>query len=250
MKFAPCADCGDLRQVGRRNLPEGEMRCQSCRRKRSARLALCAECGAEFKRANRARRFCSQACSSRHQWKSIRVSTPDDPHYRRAMRERSAPGLSQAKRKRLLAQWRRQARTCIYCGELATTIDHVLPLVRGGTNHEGNLAPCCKRCNSSKSGWTVVEWRSGLRLPPMREPLPWTFVAPSRALPKPPKPAKPTRPCCICGALTTNSFTCTEGCRKERHRRAMRDKYRARVGIPVDPNEPARAWKAALDVAC
>jgi hypothetical protein len=250
MKFIPCADCGDLRQVGRRNLPEGSMRCHPCRRKRSDRLVPCAGCGTEFRRANRKSKFCSRACFARSDGERRRISTPDDPHYRRQLRERSAPGLTQSQRKRLLERWRRQGLPCVYCGDVATTMDHVLPLVRGGTNHEGNLAPCCKRCNSSKAGWTVVEWRSGLRLPPMREALPWTFVAPSRITPKLPKPPRPTRPCCICGTLTTNPVTCSKDCSRERTNRTTRDKYRASVGIPVDPDEPSSFWKRRLDVAC
>lgn len=30
------------------------------------------------------------------------------------------------------------------------TVDHVKPVVRGGTNDPDNLVPCCRRCNSSK----------------------------------------------------------------------------------------------------
>lgn len=95
------------------------------------------------------------------------VRSPDDHRTKRQAREAVAPGLSAHYRRLLLKVWLRQHRRCTYCDDIATTMDHVLPLVRGGTNHEGNLTPCCKPCNSSKGGWTVVEWRSGLRLPQM-----------------------------------------------------------------------------------
>lgn len=36
------------------------------------------------------------------------------------------------------------------CTLVATTIDHVIPLSRGGTNWPSNLRPACKHCNSSK----------------------------------------------------------------------------------------------------
>jgi 5-methylcytosine-specific restriction endonuclease McrA len=175
----PCAVCGTLLWRGRTSLPPGQAICQPCRRaglSETMKEVLCLHCGASF-RTYRAK-FCSRTCFARFDGERRRISTPGDPHYRRQLRERSAPGLGQTQRKRLLDKWRRQLRACVYCGDLATTIDHVLPLVRGGTNHEGNLAPCCKRCNSSKAGWLVVEWRSGLRLPPMREALPWA-LAPS-----------------------------------------------------------------------
>lgn len=53
----------------------------------------------------------------------------------------------------------RDGETCRYCGRHATTVDHVIPLERGGTNDEANLVAACGRCNSSKAGKTLKEWR-------------------------------------------------------------------------------------------
>ena len=39
---------------------------------------------------------------------------------------------------------------CHYCGTLATTVDHVIPKSRGGTDALSNLVPACARCNYSK----------------------------------------------------------------------------------------------------
>ena len=39
---------------------------------------------------------------------------------------------------------------CVYCPALATTLDHVIPLSRGGPHTKDNLVPCCKSCNSKK----------------------------------------------------------------------------------------------------
>jgi 5-methylcytosine-specific restriction endonuclease McrA len=47
---------------------------------------------------------------------------------------------------------------CDYCGAIATEIDHVQPLSRGGTHDLNNLVPSCKSCNSSKKDKTVEEW--------------------------------------------------------------------------------------------
>lgn len=55
---------------------------------------------------------------------------------------------------------------CIYCGEPATDVDHIVSLRRGGTNHQANLAPACGPCNSSKGSRTYQEFvasRGGLR---------------------------------------------------------------------------------------
>lgn len=48
--------------------------------------------------------------------------------------------------------------TCVYCGRLATTFDHIIPSARGGEDSSDNLAPCCVRCNASKQERTPEEW--------------------------------------------------------------------------------------------
>ena len=50
---------------------------------------------------------------------------------------------------------------CIYCGADCSekyTIDHKVPLIRGGDNDIENLALCCKKCNSSKHDKTDIEY--------------------------------------------------------------------------------------------
>ena len=41
---------------------------------------------------------------------------------------------------------------CVDCGTTSDlTIDHVIPLARGGRNHESNMATRCEPCNSAKA---------------------------------------------------------------------------------------------------
>lgn len=37
-------------------------------------------------------------------------------------------------------------------------IDHIIPLIRGGTNWPSNLQALCPHCNASKSSKTMEEW--------------------------------------------------------------------------------------------
>jgi len=62
-------------------------------------------------------------------------------------------------------QWwqRRIARgRCHYCeracrpGEL--TMDHIVPIIRGGRSTRGNVVPACKECNNRKKYLLPVEW--------------------------------------------------------------------------------------------
>ncbi len=65
------------------------------------------------------------------------------------------------------SQWwkrRRAAGICHYCGgkfpvrEL--TMDHLVPLVRGGRSTKGNLVPACKDCNTKKQHRLAFEWET------------------------------------------------------------------------------------------
>ena len=52
--------------------------------------------------------------------------------------------------------------TCWYCGRQVgfnnLTMDHVIPLARGGRSTRDNLVPCCKECNTRKKSSLPVEW--------------------------------------------------------------------------------------------
>nr|WP_321468430.1 HNH endonuclease signature motif containing protein [uncultured Desulfobulbus sp.] len=52
--------------------------------------------------------------------------------------------------------------TCWYCGEKVgfhnLTMDHVIPLARGGRSTKDNLVPCCKECNTKKKNVLPIEW--------------------------------------------------------------------------------------------
>ncbi len=65
--------------------------------------------------------------------------------------------------------WKRQlARgVCHYCGRPVPpselTMDHVVPLVRGGKSTRGNTVTACKECNSKKKYLLPLEWDGYLR---------------------------------------------------------------------------------------
>lgn len=44
---------------------------------------------------------------------------------------------------------------CVYCGAPATTVDHVIPVAKGGTSDPGNLVAACIACNASKQARDV-----------------------------------------------------------------------------------------------
>lgn len=66
---------------------------------------------------------------------------------------------------------RRDRHTCAYCGAHAATVDHIVPLSRGGQNSWTNTVACCSACNTKKADHTPEE--AGM-------PLRWHPFAPTR----------------------------------------------------------------------
>ena len=67
------------------------------------------------------------------------------------------------------SQWwknRRSNGLCHYCQNTfpATemTMDHVVPLSRGGRTVKSNVVPCCKECNNQKKYMLPLEWTTYL----------------------------------------------------------------------------------------
>lgn len=229
-----CADCGVMMWHGTGSLPEGQARCRACRRANPQNLRQtdpgkyrgryktpCVDCAAPSSGVR------CRSCSAK-----VRTIRPADDHrVVRWERESASPGLGGAQRTRLLRTWKAQGRVCFYCPELATTVDHVIPLVRGGTNYEGNLVPCCRRCNSSKAARTVAEWRHGRQASAM-ESLP-DWVIPDRRVRKSKLKLKVWAEqlpafnlCCGCGGLAgPKAEWCSSACN-------ARTAYRRKVGIP------------------
>ncbi|MGH7400333.1 MAG: HNH endonuclease [Candidatus Rokuibacteriota bacterium] len=75
---------------------------------------------------------------------------------------------ARARELRRTAWWRRRIATglCHYCrravGASALTLDHVVPLVRGGRSIRVNMVPACKDCNHKKQSLLAWEWQAYL----------------------------------------------------------------------------------------
>lgn len=52
---------------------------------------------------------------------------------------------------------------CINCGSKEITLDHIIPISRGGRHSIGNLQPLCRSCNASKGTMFMVEWKQELQ---------------------------------------------------------------------------------------
>ena len=121
----------------------------------------CKTCGVVFtiprawiKKDNGQGQYCSLKCKTHttdHK-KIVRARV----FQARKNREKNAPGHATKEQVR----WRIEMTggMCYLCGDVATAIDHVIPLSRGGSNWPANMRPVCKRCNSKKRHRTYKEY--------------------------------------------------------------------------------------------
>jgi 5-methylcytosine-specific restriction endonuclease McrA len=65
--------------------------------------------------------------------------------------------------------WKRRCAKgrCHYCGQKTPagelTMDHIVPVARGGRSTKGNVVPACKSCNTRKKQLLPMEWEAYLR---------------------------------------------------------------------------------------
>jgi len=79
----------------------------------------------------------------------------DDEHIRRERRKAQELRHSQ--------WWKNELGkgVCYYCKKRfhprELTMDHIVPVIRGGFSRKGNVVPCCKECNTRKKYYLPVE---------------------------------------------------------------------------------------------
>jgi 5-methylcytosine-specific restriction protein A len=88
-------------------------------------------------------------------------NTADESHIRREKEK-----ARELRRK----QWWKQKidkGECGYCGAKFNpadlTMDHIVPLARGGMSTKGNVVPACKECNNKKKYLLPLEWEEYLQ---------------------------------------------------------------------------------------
>jgi len=155
-----CVNCGEeTPRQGRRRIRFCSKRCgerywgrQAYKRKYPPLLRKCLACAADIPTAaNRARKYCNKKCAGRNRSPEVVF------RYVHARRARLVGATASPLPKKMLARLRNAS--CTYCGGPGGTVDHVIPLSRGGHHAEGNLAPACGPCNSSKRDKLLIEWR-------------------------------------------------------------------------------------------
>lgn len=75
------------------------------------------------------------------------------------------------------AVFARDGGRCVYCGAVATSLDHVVPRSRGGAHAWDNVVSACGRCNHVKADRGIAELGWHLRrLPTVPSGVAWRIV--------------------------------------------------------------------------
>lgn len=124
---------------------------------------VCPECGARFRSSNPSQIYCYESCRKRARWKRREKSLGSHgSHVKRAKRY----GVEYDRTITLNKLIKRDGMTCYICGKTCTkddkrwgtfgpdypTIDHVIPLCKGGTHTWDNVRIACGECNDAKGG--------------------------------------------------------------------------------------------------
>jgi 5-methylcytosine-specific restriction endonuclease McrA len=112
--------------------------CANCRRKNK----ICEECGKSYKGT-------ANVCGSCHYY---RIGLERWHVYLSARRSRQNP------LPRGVYEEIRNSGPCVYCGKKSSTVDHIIPISRGGLEISENLVPACLPCNVSKHIRLLTEW--------------------------------------------------------------------------------------------
>lgn len=119
------------------------------------------------KRVSSACSTCRRKLAADHRRKYYASLPPDKRHTLTHARRAKDYGVVHVEysRTEILARWKR---ACAYCNGVATHLDHVHPLSKGGEDAEHNIVPACAPCNLSKGAKTLAEWAEtfGVEPPP------------------------------------------------------------------------------------
>jgi 5-methylcytosine-specific restriction endonuclease McrA len=144
-----CQKCADIKYVKMRT------RATMSSRKRRIKNRVCIGCGMVIWGYNlrfTTKRFCVDCKKIRRaetnkKWKAIYHKKKERTS---KIRQRRLVGIP----RKVLLELRRSTPMCPACGQFVEfegmSLDHIIPLSRGGEHKLSNLSPLCRRCNSRK----------------------------------------------------------------------------------------------------
>ena len=159
-----CSECGPAAKA------EVHKTCSTRWNKENQEKARAAD--AKYRLANPEKH---KVCDSRWHWENLEKARAADAKFRRANREKRAVSYNKWRTLKytntpigemlMSTEWlailAEAAGHCHYCDkEAKLTLDHVIPLSKGGKHSADNVVAACGHCNSSKGNKTLAEWQA------------------------------------------------------------------------------------------
>lgn len=171
---AACAQCGVTFWPWGRDGKTPRLRCDACldawkteaiarkaeRARKQPRQKLSLEERRERDRQRSAKKYAADVAKARARVLAYKRQHPEkNREWGHRRRVRMAAGYIEPVD---IGRVARSRRTCFYCGGGITTssatVDHIIPVARGGEHSARNLVACCSPCNSRKSDKSPAEW--------------------------------------------------------------------------------------------
>ena len=178
-----CSRCKAHREDSEVN--KGQGWCKECQRQyRQENKKHCRELGRNWQENNREKqRESNRKCQAKHRvenkaqsriyYQEHKVERNEynkawhraNPELLRAYDNRRRARLCSIPARLTAAEWlevfNHHGGKCIYCGDTTLIeMDHLTPLVRGGTHTKDNVAPACRGCNRAKGAMTKDEFEA------------------------------------------------------------------------------------------
>lgn len=166
-----CVSCGEVFTPVRSDAvccsSECNWRKQDALRKVAYPPKGCETCGTWFTPKHHRQRYCDIECiadpaaRATRRWIRRNPASHSNSYHQRRLLMQAHPhsvGVTERDWSRLVNRYRR---CCAYCGRPAVeiTMDHVVPLARGGRHAIGNVLPACFECNSAKQDRWLIDFR-------------------------------------------------------------------------------------------
>jgi 5-methylcytosine-specific restriction protein A len=98
-----------------------------------------------------------------YQWSSKQLKFMNDIYFVPASQEHQKREKAKARELKVSTWWKQVLGkgVCYHCEQKFTpaelTMDHLIPIARGGKSTKNNCVPCCKECNTKKGYKTRAE---------------------------------------------------------------------------------------------
>lgn len=175
-RISKCPTCGKERILQKKQ-PQKDfcsLTCWGLANRTRQFSASCLVCKQEFRtRYGKPNKYCSQKCSSTGRRMSPEHHRQRTVAYTRRWRKENPEKRRLQKNKRRALEHgaegnftlddleeikKRFGNRCAICGKKKLlTIDHIIPLSRGGSNFKENIQPLCRNCNSRKHAKILVK---------------------------------------------------------------------------------------------